>query len=173
MAILEFSRRYSMAHRLIAVDSPKRAVPHGHNEIVTVRLAPAAPFQFSETNAAAPFAQIKGRWHGWIDDAVDHALHLNAADPLIAFFREKEPARLSQLMIFAGDPTTEALTACFFLKLSAFLAADGPPYVVEEVRVQETPTNTVALTRATFDAERCGLPANTWARRADMSINDL
>ncbi len=43
MAALEFTRRYAMAHRLLATQSPKCAIPHGHNEFVTVRLDAAHP----------------------------------------------------------------------------------------------------------------------------------
>ena len=42
MATLEFTRRYAMAHRLLATKSAKCAIPHGHNEFVTVRLEPEA-----------------------------------------------------------------------------------------------------------------------------------
>lgn len=173
MAALEFTRRYAMAHRLIADPTGKCATPHGHNEFVTVRLAPKRTFVFSASNMDAAFEAVKGRWHAWIDDHVDHALQLNAADPLIGFFREHEPYRLSRLMVFPGDPTTEALTAVFFLKLQAFLDADALPYTVAEVRVEETPTNAVRLSAEAFDAARCGLPTDHWARRADMSINDF
>ena len=173
MAALEFTRRYAMAHRLLATKSPKCAIPHGHNEFVTVRLDPLGTFKFSDTNSAAPFEAVKKRWHAWIDDAVDHALHLGESDPLIGYFRENEPALLKQIMTFQGDPTTEALAACFFLKLSAFVAADGLPFAAREVRIEETPTNTVIVTRETFDSATCGLRAGTWAWRADMSINDF
>ncbi len=87
--------------------------------------------------------------------------------------RANEPDRLKHVMTFPGDPTTEALAAVFFLKLDAFLNAEALPYSVAEVRVEETPTNTVVLSRAGFDPETCGLPANAWPRRADMSINDF
>ncbi|MES1202313.1 MAG: 6-carboxytetrahydropterin synthase [Pseudomonadota bacterium] len=173
MAALEFSRRYAMAHRLLADPSSKCVIPHGHNEIVTVRLAPQAKFRFGGANALAPFEKVKGRWHGWIDGAVDHTLHLGEADPLVTYFREHEPARLKRVMTFPGDPTTEALAASFWVKLAAFLEADGLPFAVEEVRVEETPTNTVVITRDGFDVRECGLAANAWQRRADMSINDL
>lgn len=173
MASLEFTRRYAMAHRLLATQSPKCAIPHGHNEFVTVRLDPAGAFRFSDTNSAAPFEQVKKRWHAWIDEAVDHTLHLREDDPLIAFFREREPARLSQIMTFQGDPTTEALAACFFLKLSAFVAAEALPFSVRDVRIEETPTNTVVVSRENFDPATCGLRAGAWPWRADMSINDF
>ena len=173
MPALEFSRRYAMAHRLLADPASKCAVPHGHNEVVTVRLAPHAKFRFGGSNMDAPFAAVKGRWHGWIDDHVDHALMLDRDDPLITYFRDHEPDRLARIMTFPGDPTTEALAACYFLKLSAFLAADALPFDVAEIRVEETPTNSVILTRDLFDAETCGLEETAWPRRADMTINEF
>jgi 6-pyruvoyltetrahydropterin/6-carboxytetrahydropterin synthase len=173
MAALEFTRRYAMAHRLLSDPSGKCAVPHGHNEIVRVRLSPRGKFRFGGSNMDAPFEAAKGRWKRWIDDSVDHAFMLDRADPLISYFRENEPQRLKQIMTFPGDPTTEALAACFFLKLSAFLALDELPFDVAEIAVEETPTNSVILTRDLFDAETCGLNADSWPRRADMSINDF
>lgn len=173
MACLEFTRRYAMAHRLLATPSPKCRIPHGHNEFVTVRLDPAARFAFGGANSAAPFERVKARWHRWIDDHVDHALHLHEADPLIDYFRAREPALLAQIMTFQGDPTTEALAACFFLKLSAFVREDGLPFTVREVRIEETPTNTVVVDRDVFDPDACGLRANAWPLRADWSINDF
>ena len=173
MAALEFTRRYAMAHRLLADPNSKCAVPHGHNEIVSVRLEPLSRFRFGGANAQAPFEAVKGLWHSWIDTHVDHALQLNETDPLIGFFREHEPQRLANLMTFVGDPTTEALAACFWLKLSSFMAAGHLPFTVSQVRVEETPTNAVVLTRDSFDADTCGLHAKSWPRRADMSINEF
>ncbi|MGE3930276.1 MAG: 6-pyruvoyl tetrahydropterin synthase family protein [Hyphomonadaceae bacterium] len=173
MAAMEFTRRYAMAHRLLADSSSKCAMPHGHNETVVVRLEPHRAFRFGGSNAEAPFEAVKGRWHAWIDDHVDHALQLNMADPLIDFFRQQEPERLQRVMTFPGDPTTEALAACFFLKLSAFVSDSGLPFSVSEVRVEETPTNAIVLTRDSFDADGCGLAPEAWPRRADMSINDF
>lgn len=173
MPALEFSRRYAMAHRLLGDPAGKCAIPHGHNEIVTVRLKPHAQFRFGGSNMNAPFEAVKGRWHRWIDDHVDHTLMLDRGDPLVGYFRENEPSRLGRIMTFPGDPTTEALAACYFLKLSAFLADDALPFDVAEVRIEETPTNAVALTRDLFDAETCGLDESAWPRRADMSINEF
>ena len=173
MAALEFTRRYAMAHRLLADPASKCAVPHGHNETVVVRLEPHAAFRFGGSNALAPFDAVKGRWHRWIDDHVDHALQLRADDPLIDFFREREPQNLARVMTFPGDPTTEALAACFWLKLSAFLDDEALPYSVSQVRIEETPTNAVIMTRGGFDADGCGMDVKAWPRRADMSINDL
>lgn len=172
MAAIEFTRRYAMAHRLLADPMSKCAVPHGHNEVVTVRLEPRARFRFGGANAQAPFEALKRRWHGWIDGYVDHALQLNEADPLIGYFREQEPQRLASIMTFQGDPTTEALAACFWLKLAAFLRADGLPFEVAQVRVEETPVNAVLLTAENFAPDECGVRADAWPMRADMSINE-
>lgn len=173
MSDLEFSRRYAMAHRLLSDASPKCVVPHGHNEIVTVRLAPIQSFRFGGANALAPFEALKKSWHGFIDNHVDHAFQLNEADPLLEYFRAHEPARLQRIMTFHGDPTTEALAACFWLKLAAFLKRDGLPFEVAQVRVEETPTNTAIMTRENFDPAHCGLPEDCWPRRPDMSINEF
>jgi len=173
MAILEFSRRYAMAHRLITDPRSKCAIPHGHNEIVTARLTPRQAFSFGGANALAPFEAIKGRWHAWIDAHVDHAFQLNEADPLIGYFRAHEPAQLSRIMTFPGDPTTEALAACFFMKLDAFVRADDLPYAVAEIRVEETPTNTVIVSRDRFDPETCNLSPRAWPRRPDDAINEF
>lgn len=173
MAALEFTRRYVMAHRLLADPASKCTLPHGHNEVVTVRLAPTRPFTFGGANMAAPFEAVKRRWHGWIDGHVDHAFQLNRADPLLDWFRAHEPHALARIMTFEGDPTTEALAAAFFLKLSAFVDADGLPFSVASVRVEETPTNGVLLTRDGFDPENCGLHREAWPFRPDDSINDF
>jgi 6-pyruvoyltetrahydropterin/6-carboxytetrahydropterin synthase len=173
MAALEFTRRYAMAHRLRADPLSRCATPHGHNEIVTVRLAPMAKFRFGGSNMEAPFDRVKARWRQWIDDTVDHSLMLDEADPLIGYFRDHEPARLKRIMTFPGDPTTEALAAAFFLKCAAFVAHDELPFAVEAVRVEETPTNAVVLTRDRFDPDACGLAGTAWPRRPDMSINDF
>jgi 6-pyruvoyltetrahydropterin/6-carboxytetrahydropterin synthase len=162
-----------MAHRLLADPDSKCAMPHGHNEVVSVQLMPARGFRFGGANALMPFEAVKQRWHGWIDSCVDHALQLNQNDPLVTYFRKQEPARLARVMSFEGDPTTEALAACFWLKLGAFLSDLKLPFAVTQVRVEETPTNAVVLTRESFDPDGCGLSANAWPRRADASINDL
>jgi len=171
MVRLSFSRRYSMAHRLLHDPSSKCLTPHGHDEVVTIRLRPLAPMDLGGGNMSASFAQAKGTWHAWIDGWVDHALQLNATDPLIGYFRENEPEQLTRLMVFRGDPTTEALAIAFFLKLSAMLAPEGL-FAVEELSVQETPTNAVTVSAADI-AALAGWSPGDWAIRADDSLNDL
>lgn len=166
-----FRRRYSMAHRLTSGAAPKCGVPHGHDEMVTVEIAPSGPGQLDPaTNMLAEFGAVKARWFRWIDDQVDHSFHLNGADHLIGFFREHEPAVLPRLLITPGDPTTEIKAACFLSKLNAFLAAQDLPLIGVKVTIDETPTNAVI-----FDGDPTAvLPAGDfWWQRADDSMSDL
>lgn len=170
MVRLEFSRRYSMAHRLLSDSNGKCLTPHGHDELVSVTLRPLKPMDFGASNMTAAFYRAKGRWHDWIDNAVDHAFQLSLADPLLGYFKAHEPDRLPRIMTFDGDPTTEALAIAFLRKLTAFLEADGL-FAAEAVRVQETPTNACTLTAA--DLAAVDWSPGAWARRADDSLNDL
>ncbi|MCZ6763469.1 MAG: 6-carboxytetrahydropterin synthase, partial [Alphaproteobacteria bacterium] len=146
MFTLVFSRRYAMAHRLRHDTSEKCVIPHGHNEIVTVRLAAthSAPLD-GAANVITPFDDAKSRWHEWIDAHVDHALQLALDDPLLGYFVTAEPERVARIMTLPGDPTTEILAACFMAKLNAFLDADGAELMCEEVTIEETPTNQVVF----------------------------
>lgn len=177
MFSLVFTRRYSMAHRLIADAGSKCAIPHGHNEQVIARIQPVAPQRLDgDANMVAPFEQAKARWHRWIDEQVDHAFQLGERDPMIDWFRAHESQRLERLLVTPGDPTTELLAACFMAKLNAFLAADGNALRCVELTVEETPTNAVTFTGDPADAlpERPAADGRTqWWRRADDSINDL
>ena len=176
MFSLVFTRRYSMAHRLIADPSSKCAVPHGHNEIVTARIeAPALARLDGRGNMVAPFETTKERWHAWIDEAVDHALQVSQSDPLIDYFRSQEADKLGRLLVMPGDPTTELLAACFMAKLNTFLADDGTSLRCVELTIEETPTNAVVFTGDPADAlpEQTGANRTPWWYRADMSINDL
>ncbi len=172
MFSLMFSRRFAMAHRLLADASPKCAIPHGHNEVVTVRLVATSPQPLDgRVNMVESFERAKRAWHAWVDDSLDHALQLAETDPLLGWFAAHEPQRLARILLTPGDPTTEALACCLMSKCNAFLAADGGRLRCAEVSVEETPTNTVR-----FDGNPdAWLPAsgNRWWRRADASINDL
>ena len=90
MFSLVFSRRFSMGHRLISGTSEKCALPHGHNETVTVRLEPVNPGRLDgAANMVEPFERAKAAWHRWIDTAVDHALQLGEGDPLLLWLDRK------------------------------------------------------------------------------------
>ena len=173
MPTIEFTRRFAMAHRLLADPASKCATPHGHNELVTVVLATDARPDWGGANMADSFERLKTRWHRWIDGAVDHALQLNRADPLVGFFRDHEPERLARLMLFDGDPTTEAAAVGFHRKLSAFLAVEAPGWRCVRLRLEETPTNAVVLDLGAGLDPAVGWGPGAWCDRADDSLNDL
>ena len=174
MFSLIFSRRFAMAHRLVAGESAKCAVPHGHNETVTVRLQAVRPGRLDgAANMVEPFERAKSAWHRWIDGHVDHALELSGSDPLVGWFRACEPQRLGRLLVTPGDPTTEVLACCMMAKLAAFLAADGGRLRCVEIRVEETPTNTVVFDGDPLAALPAAATGARWWTRPDMSINDF
>jgi len=179
MFSLVFSRRYAMAHRLLADASnveggDKCATPHGHNETVTVTLHAINPTALDGArNMVERFETAKSTWHRWIDDQVDHAFQLGAGDPLLGFFREHEPERLPRLLVTFGDPTTEVLACCFMAKLNAFLAAEGSGVWCVQGSIEETPTNTVTFEGDPHAALGITASAGNWWCRADMSMNDL
>ena len=172
MFSLVFTRRYAMAHRLIAGASEKCAIPHGHNEMVTVRLQATRPTALcGHVNMVETFERAKTTWHRWIDNHVDHALQLSHRDPMLDWFRQAEPARLPRILVTLGDPTTEMLAACMLSKINAFLAADGGRLICRQIEIAETPTNSVSFEGDPADVLPEG--AQGWWTRADMSINDL
>ena len=178
---LVFSRRFSMAHRLLGPDAGKCDVPHGHNEIVRVHLMARARTPLDgDANMIARFEDAKRDWHQWIDAQVDHAFQLSDADPLIAWVRDNEPEKLKHILVTPGDPTTEILTALFMSKINAMLAAGSTGLICHRIEIEETPTNAVRLDgpvedvlpvqAASGDNDESFVP---WWRRADDSINDL
>lgn len=175
---LVFTRRYAMAHRLIAGCSKKCATPHGHNEFVTVIIEGVADTRLDHhANMVAEFTTVKKVWHQWIDDHVDHAFQAHDRDPLLAWSREHAPDW--RLLITPGDPTTEMLAAVFMAKLNAFLEQDGRGMQAVEVKIEETPTNTVLfrgdpylhLPRSSADVPPT--ERRYWWERPDMTTHDL
>jgi 6-pyruvoyltetrahydropterin/6-carboxytetrahydropterin synthase len=174
---LVFSRRYSMAHRLIADGDGKCAVPHGHNEVVTVRLQALRQRRLDgAANMVTSFEAAKARWHRWIDERVDHAFQLSDGDPLIGYFRAREPNAMKRLLVTPGDPTTEMLAACFMAKLNAFLQDDDSGLRCVEVAIEETPTNSVIFAgdpAEVLPERQAAANRPNWWWRADASINDF
>ncbi len=169
---LVFTRRYSMAHRLIAGCSEKCRTPHGHNEFVTINLAAldSTGLLDGRTNMIETFEKAKKLWHKWIDQAVDHAFQLNDQDPMIEWFAYNDPMMLKRLLITPGDPTTEMLAVCFKSKLEAFMRFEGSRLRCVGVSIEETPTNRVTF-RGAADVH---LPSDVaWYNRSDLSINDF
>lgn len=175
---LVFTRRFCMAHRLIAGASERCAIPHGHNEYVTVTLGtgPNNPHTRLDghTNMLLPFAEAKGRWHRFIDERVDHCFQLSDKDPLVRWFAQHEPQRLDRILITPGDPTTEMLAAVLMSKLRAFLRDQGELLTVLSIEIKETPTNTVRLhgNPQHYLPPIEGTLESVWWNRADDTIAD-
>lgn len=166
---LQFERRYSMAHRLLSGAAPRCSVPHGHNEVVTVDIVANTERPLdTDTNMLAEFSVVKKRWFHWIDEMVDHSFQIAHTDPLIEFFRDREPEKLPRLLITPGDPTTEIRAACYAAKLNVFLAGQG--LACCRLTIQETPTNSVVFTG---DPTKILPAGDYWWWRGDESINDF
>ncbi|MDR6183784.1 6-pyruvoyl trahydropterin synthase family protein [Asaia bogorensis] len=173
---LSFTRRFSMGHRLIAGSSERCAIPHGHNEFVTVTLQAREPARLDGAqNMVIPFADAKRRWHDFIDTRLDHAFQISSSDPLLSWFLTNEPARADRLVVTPGDPTTEMMAALLYAKLQAFLRADGDVLCCTSLSLEETPTNTVCLTGGPefYLPVTEAPPESCWWNRADDTISDL
>ncbi|MDI7776285.1 6-carboxytetrahydropterin synthase [Asticcacaulis sp. EMRT-3] len=171
--LIQFKRRFSMAHRLRFDRSSKCATPHGHNEFVCIDLQarPGKACDWGAANYAESFARLKAHWHRFIDDSLDHAFQLGHDDPMIGYFRDHEPDLLPRLLVITGDPTTEAVATALYMKLNAILAAHMPDFECVRFEIEETPTNSVILSPA--DIKACPIRLGDWCHRADMSLNDL
>lgn len=174
MPDLIFTRRFSMGHRLIHGASEPCALPHGHNEFVTVRLEPVSPAPLDgHGNMPVSFQKAKTTWHRFVDERLDHALQLAEDDPLLAWFRKEEPARAARIVVTPGDPTTELMVCLLKAKLDVLLEADGGLLRCTTLTLQETPTNTVEFSGDPLPfIPETRAPADCWWRRADMSISD-
>ena len=172
MLELLFTRRFSMGHRLISGAAESCALPHGHNELVTVRLRPLRPRPLDgAANMLVPFERAKARWHRFVDERLDHALQLSETDPLLGWFRAHEPARAERIVVTPGDPTTELLACLLMAKLDAMLEDDDSPLRCAALLLEETPTNTVSVTGRALELLPAPRPPGAcWWRRPDMSI---
>lgn len=171
--LIQFKRRFSMAHRLRFDRDSKCATPHGHNEFVCVDLQakPGKAFDWGGANYAENFSNLKKQWHRFVDVSLDHAFQLGHDDPMIGYFRVHEPDILPRLLVIQGDPTTEAVAAALYMKLNAIMAVHVPDFECVRLEIEETPTNSVILTPA--DLAGCTVNLGDWTHRADMSMNDL
>lgn len=174
---LVFRRRFSMAHRLISGQSPKCSVPHGHNEYVEVVLVAKKERALDgKVNMVELFEHAKNKWHAFIDEKVDHSFQLNDKDPLLDFFREKEPEKLEKIIVTPGDPTTEMLCACFMSKMQLFLDEEKSLLNCQQVTIEETPTNVVVLQgegACHRYLPKDSLNEKKWWQRPDFSINNF
>jgi len=144
MPNLIFTRRFSMAHRLLSDKSIKCQNIHGHNIYIKWSVSTRLNFKFDfNENMANSFGELKKRVHEWIDYHVDHSTFLNVRDPLLGWTKENIPN--AKVLVFPGDPTTEMIAAAFYNKISCFMQ-DFSNIELDSVEIEETPTNTVFTT---------------------------
>ncbi len=135
-----------MGHRLYEGLSKKCQVPHGHNEIIKVEIKAISEETLNhKDNMIAPFEKVKKNWHQFIDEHLDHSLQLSSRDPLLDYFKQREPHILEKIVLLPGDPSTEMMCACLMAKLDCFLAEETPNLYCHKIEIQETPTNRVSL----------------------------
>lgn len=171
---LRFTRHFIMAHRLAVGESLKCATPHGHNERVIVDLVAKddTPRLDGGENVLVEFSKAKGRWHRFVDEALDHGLQLSSDDPFLAIVDQHFPTW--RVVVTPGDPATELLCALLAHKCQTFLDADETGLRVARLTIEETPTNTVvfegdpreAIPERALAATRDG---SAWWARADQS----
>lgn len=175
MPDLVFTRRFSMGHRLIHGASESCALPHGHNEFVTVKLSPTQPARLDgHGNMPVSFQKAKSTWHRFVDEKLDHALQLAEDDPLLDWFKAHEPARARRIVVTPGDPTTELMVCLMMAKIGAFLQAEGSLLRCTELSLQETPTNTVTFSGDPNDfIPTRNTISECWWHRPDMSVSNI
>ena len=115
---------FCYGHRLLKYQGPCMH-PHGHNAKAEVYLRGD---KLNDGDLLFDFGEVKTVIKGWIDEAIDHKMLLNRADPLVHPLKEmKEP-----VVLFDGDPTVESIAKMIY----EFAESKRMP--VDEVRVWET-----------------------------------
>lgn len=165
-----------MGHRLLSDAAPKCAIPHGHNEYVTVSIRARKESALDgQRNMVEAFADVKRRWHYFLDHHLDHALQLGEGDPLLDWFARHEPENYARIVVTPGDPTTELMAALLVAKLNTFLEADHPGLICHSLTLRETETNAVTVSSPVDDI----LPQATrpktqyWWWRADNTVSNI
>lgn len=167
---LRFTRRFSMAHRLIAGTSQRCATPHGHNEFVIVELEGKNTRLDGHENMVVEFGAAKSRWHHFVDNHLDHSLQLSDKDPLVGIAEAQFPNW--RLVITPGDPTTELLALLLAAKCQTLVNGAGVPLQVRAVTIEETPTNAVRFAGNPREFLPAGGAKTPWWWRNDMSTRD-
>ena len=115
---------FCYGHRLLNYDGKCRHL-HGHNGKVEIELATS---QLDERGMVRDFAEIKQTIQRWIDQALDHKMILNKADPALPALRQLgEP-----LYVIDANPTAEAIAELVFKQVQQLV------FPVTSVRLWET-----------------------------------
>lgn len=157
---LSFRYRFEAAHRLPGAKS-RCSTPHGHSWWVTLSLKHSSSDIDLKTNFAEDFSELKKDWKIFVDEELDHFFFANSEDPLISFLNELEPSM--RIKKIPGDPTTEVLASLFFKKAES-LFKNNDVIKVESILLEETPTNSVRVSKEDVDGlmGRLNVPSVNW-----------
>lgn len=116
-------------HRLQGHESKCRNV-HGHRYVFEVTIS--AP-KLDGIGRVVDFGVVKEKLGGWLDQYWDHAMIVEAGDPLESWLREYQQKHF----VMSTAPTAENMAEYFRHKSGELLGDTG--LTVERVRVYETP----------------------------------
>ncbi len=141
---MNFRYRFEAAHRLVGAPSNKCRTPHGHTWFVELSISSRGD-QLNADQMIAEFSSVKSPWKRFIDETVDHSFFHHYRDPLLPALREiVDDFRGIPL---PGEPTTELMAVLLLEKARQILKA-GPDHEWVDavaIRVEETPTNSIAV----------------------------
>lgn len=124
--------RFCAAHRLLGHEGTCARL-HGHNYVVRVMVEAE---ELDSVGRVADFSVVKRDVGGWLTATWDHAVVLNAGDPLGPVL-EREGQKVAVLS--GVNPTAEGM-ADFLFRFVCPMYFRSPVKVVE-VEVEETPGN--------------------------------
>jgi 6-pyruvoyltetrahydropterin/6-carboxytetrahydropterin synthase len=115
---------FCYGHRLLNYDGKCKYL-HGHNGRVVISLEGE---KLDDRGMLVDFTDIKRGIRGWIDDALDHRMILNQADPLLAMLQQQA----QPVFVIPHNPTAENIARLIFEY------AEGQGFPVVEVMLWET-----------------------------------
>lgn len=128
---------FDAGHRLVGHESKCRNL-HGHRYAVEVTLELVK--DLDDVGRIVDFSVVKQMLGGWIDETLDHAFIVNAADPLLAII-----AADGKHVVVPFEPTAENLAMWIFGVASSLLNDDRMH--VSQLKLWETPTSSAEVTR--------------------------
>jgi 6-pyruvoyltetrahydropterin/6-carboxytetrahydropterin synthase len=147
MAVYRVCKRFTIeSGHMLSKHSGRCRLPHGHTRTVEVVAASA---RLDANDMVLDFRALKLAIQDYLR-SFDHAMALNAADPLLPALRATHP---ESVIVFEGrDPTTEVIAETMFRHIAGVLASgfeceeEGVRYVIppgavrlERLRLWETP----------------------------------
>ena len=169
MLKLRFRYRFEAAHRFFVGPSIPCRTPHGHSWYATLTVAFMGE-SLDQNAMALPFEKLKKDWKALVDTTLDHSFFHHHQDPLVPALLKVHPE--ARLLPFPGDPTTELLGLLLFEKMQTiFSRLDDKRLVqVHEILVEETPTNSIAISKEFYELSRSTYKeSDGWWNKPDVN----